>query len=375
MHIKGGLVFNLNEGFSERELFTEGGYLSGKSSDDIILDATNCYVVPGLIDTHFHGALGEDISDGNIDGLRKIAEFELSQGVTHICPSGMTVSEDALIKMCETAAEYKKTAAQGAELIGIHLEGPFVSVAKKGAQNAEFIRKPDIAFLRLLQRKAEGAVKKLTLAPEESDGIDFIQKATAEGISVSLGHSCADYETSVKAFDAGASQITHLFNAMPSFHHRDTGMIGAAFDRKHVYAEVICDGIHAHESAIRAAFRLFGSERMILVSDSLRATGMPDGAYSFGGQTIEVRGDRATMAGHPETLAGSVTCLTNCVRKAVQFGIPLAEAIRAASYNPARSLGLDNRLGSLDIGKEASIVLLNKKDLSLCCVIYKGKLI
>ncbi|MBE6631809.1 MAG: N-acetylglucosamine-6-phosphate deacetylase [Ruminococcaceae bacterium] len=375
MRIKGGLVFDINEGFADRDVLTNGEYISEISGDDIIIDARNCYVIPGLIDTHLHGALGEDISDGSFDGFKKIAEFELSEGVTHICPSGMTVSEKELEKICETAAEYRKSSVPGAELLGIHLEGPFVSMAKKGAQNGEYVRRPDIELLKRLNKIAEGAVKKVTLAPEEEGGTDFVKQAVRDNICVSLGHSSASYTVAKEAFNAGATHVTHLFNAMPPFHHRDTGIIGAAFDSAKVYAEVICDGIHVHESAIRASFRLFGANRMILISDSLRATGMPDGIYPFSGQKIELRGGRATMEGHPETLAGSVTSLMGCVRKAAEFGIPLSDAVQAASYNPAKALKLDHRLGSLDIDKEASIVLLNKNDLSLRSVIFKGKLV
>ena len=185
----------------------------------------------------------------------------------------------------------------------------------------------------------------------------------------------AGYETARAAFEAGASHATHLFNAMPPFAHRDPGVIGAAFDVPGVQPELIGDGIHVRGSAVRAAFRLFGKERMILISDSLRATGMPDGEYPFGGQMIEVHGNRATILGHPETLAGSVTSLMGCLRQAVSFGIPLADAVRACTYNPAQSIGIENRAGTLDVGKEASLVLLERESLSIRGIVFKGRVV
>jgi N-acetylglucosamine-6-phosphate deacetylase len=195
------------------------------------------------------------------------------------------------------------------------------------------------------------------------------------GITVSVGHTLADYDTASAAFAAGATHVTHLYNVMPPLHHRMPGVIGAAFDAPGVQAELICDGVHLHPSAVRIAFQLFGPERMILISDSLRATGMPDGEYPFGGQTVEVHGNRATILGHPETLAGSVTSLMGCLRQAVAFGIPLTDAVRAATYNPAQSIGLDRRIGSLDVGKEASLVLLDQEDLSIRAVVFQGQVV
>lgn len=373
MRITNGLVFDLEKGFVERDLNTNGSLIAENSGDNTVIDASGCYVIPGLIDVHFHGAVGEDFSDATPEGLQRMADFELSQGVTYICPAGMTLLEDQLTAICKNTAAHRAKNPQGAEVVGAHLEGPFLSMAKKGAQNGDFLHDPDVDMLRRLQKAAEGCVKLVTVAPEQPGGIEFVREAVKDGITVSVGHTVATYDIAKEAFAAGASHATHLYNGMPPFHHREPGVIGAAFDSPHAKAELICDGIHIHESAVRATFRLFGPERMILISDSLRATGMPDGIYPFGGQEIEVHGNRATIAGHPETLAGSVTSLMGCVRKAVEFGIPLADAVRAASYNPAQAVKIDGRAGSLEIGKEASIVLLNKEDLSIRTIIFKGK--
>lgn len=375
MRIINGHIFDLEKGFVERDLCTEGQLISEHSEDDIVIDAKDCYVIPGLVDVHFHGAVGEDFSDATPECLQKIADFELSEGVTYICPTGMTLGEDQLTAICKNAAAHRAMETSGAEVVGIHLEGPFLSMAKKGAQNASYLHAPDIEMLRRLQKASKDCVRLVTVAPEEENGIEFVRAAASDGITVSIGHTVANYDIASAAYAAGASHATHFYNGMPPFHHREPGVIGAAFDAPHVKAEIICDGVHIHGSAIRLTFRLFGPERMILISDSLRAAGMPDGIYPFGGQEIEVHGNRATIVGHPETLAGSVTSLMGCMRKAVEFGIPLEDAVRASTYNPAQAIKLDHRIGSLEAGKEASIVLLNKEDLSVRSIIFKGEIL
>ena len=373
MRIINGQVFDLKEGFVEREVCTDGALLSAASSDGKVLDAAGCYVIPGLVDVHFHGCVGEDFSDATPDGLQRMADYELSQGVTYICPAGMTLPEDQLTDICKNAAAHRARATSGAEVVGLHLEGPFLCTAKKGAQNGDFLHDPDVPMLRRLQEAAGGCVRLVTVAPEQPGALEFIRSAVADGITVSVGHTVADYDTAKAAFDAGASHATHLYNGMPPLHHRAPAVIGAAFDSPHVQPELICDGVHIHQSVVRLTFRLFGAERMILISDSLRATGMPDGQYPFGGQEIEVHGNRATIVGHPETLAGSVTSLMGCLRQAVAYGIPMADAVRACTYNPACSIGLDKRAGTLDVGKEASLVLLDQETLAIRAIVFKGQ--
>ena len=375
MRITGGLVFDLEKGFLEKDLCTDGAVISSESTGETVIDASGCYVIPGLVDVHFHGCVGEDFSDATPEGLQAMADYELSEGVAYICPAGMTLPEEQLSPICKNAAAHKEKQADGAELVGLHLEGPFLSSAKKGAQNSDFLHDPDIPMLRRLQSDAKGLVKLVTVAPEQPGAMEFIRTATAEGIHVSVGHTIADYDTASAAFAAGADHATHLYNGMPPLHHREPGVIGAARDDEKVMPEIICDGIHVHGSVIRATFAMFGAERMILISDSLRATGMPDGEYPFGGQMIEVHGNRATLLGHPETLAGSVTSLMGCMRQAVKFGIPLADAVRAASYNPAKSIGMENRFGSLEKGKDATCVLLDKETLAIQKIIFRGNVV
>ncbi len=371
MRIINGRVFDLNEGFVSREVFTDGALLAASGGDAQLYDAEGCYVIPGLTDVHFHGCMGADFSDGDPDGLQTMADYELSRGVTQICPAGMTLLEEQLSVICKMAAAHKRKSVRGAELVGVHLEGPFLSYAKKGAQNGEWLHKPDAEMFRRLMTAADGLIRLVTVAPEEAGAIEFI-RAVSEQATVSLGHTTADYDTAMEAYRSGASHTTHLFNAMPPFTHRAPGVVGAAADQPHVRVELICDGVHLHPSVVRAAFKLFGAERVVLVSDSLRCTGMPDGQYPFGGQEIVLKGNRATLLHEPNTLAGSVTDLMGCMKKAVEFGIPLADAVRAAAVNPAQAIGIFDRFGSLDAGKAANLVILDG-DLNLKDVIFHGK--
>lgn len=373
MRITGGQVFDLERGFTARDVCTDGALIAKTSAVGETLDASGCYVIPGLVDVHFHGCVGEDFSDATPEGLQKIADFELSQGVTYLCPAGMTLPEDQLTAICKNAAAHRRHNTGGAEVVGAHLEGPFLCMAKKGAQNGAFLHDPDVPMLERLQAAAEGCVKLVTIAPEQPGAMEFIQSAAAMGIAISLGHTTADYDTAKAAFEAGADHVTHTYNAMPPFAHRNPGVIGAAFDSG-AFAELICDGVHIHPSVVRATFRLFGRERMVLVSDTMRAAGMPDGNYTLGGQAVIVKGPLCTLE-DGTTIAGSATNLMNCMRTAVSFGVPLADAVRACTYNPARSIGIEDRAGTLDAGKEASLVLLEQADLSIRAIVFKGQIV
>ena len=373
MLIKNGLIFDLQEGFQLRDLCTDGKTISAASTDDTVLDGEGCYVIPALVDVHFHGAMGEDFSDATPDGLQKIADYELSEGVMYICPAGMTLPEETLTDICKTAKAFAETQTEGAELVGIHLEGPFLSEGKKGAQNGAYLRDPNAAMLLRLQEASGGLVRLVTMAPERDGAMEMIAAAVENGITASVGHTTANYEIAKAAFDAGARHCTHLYNGMNSLHHREPTVLGAAFDHPEVRAEIICDGIHIHPTVIRMTWALYGAERMVLISDSLRCCGMADGQYMLGGQEIVVKGNRATLADNPNTLAGSNTSLLGCMKTAIKFGIPVADAVRAASYNPAAAIGMTDRLGTLDIGKDASFLLLDKETLDVKAMVFKGQ--
>ena len=371
MRITGGQVFNLQEGFVRRDVCFDGRLLSNSSSDGKTYDATGCYVIPGLTDVHFHGCKGHDFSDADPEGLEVMAQYELSRGVTQICPAGMTLLEDQLTKVCQVAAAHKAADKPGAALCGINLEGPFLSMAKKGAQNGDWLHAPDVEMLRRLIAASQGLVKLVSLAPEEPGAMEFIEAMESE-VTISLAHTTADYDTAMEAFRLGARQVTHLFNAMPAFTHRAPGVVGAALDTPLCNVELICDGVHIHPSVVRATFKMFGPKRVILVSDTMRAAGMPDGDYTLGGQPVKVKGKYATLA--DGTLAGSVTNLMNCMRTAVSFGIPLEDAVWAAAVNPARAIGIFSRMGSLEPGKRANVVVLDQ-NLELKDVFFRGELV
>ena len=371
MRITGGQVFDLHEGFVRRDVCFDGRLLSSSSADGKTYDASGCYVIPGLTDLHFHGCMGKDFSDADPEGLEIMAKYELSQGVTQICPAGMTLLEEQLTKVCQVAAAHRDANKPGAELCGINLEGPFLSTAKKGAQKADWIHAPDVDMFRRLMAASKGLVKLVSIAPEEPGAMEFIEAVEGE-VTVSIAHTTADYDTAMEAFRLGARQVTHLFNAMPPFSHRAPGVVGAALDTPICNVELICDGVHIHPSVVRATFKMFGPKRVILVSDTMRAAGMSDGDYTLGGQAVTVKGKLATLA--DGTIAGSVTNLMNCMRTAVSFGIPLEDAVWAAAVNPARAIGIFSRMGSLEPGKRANVVVLDQ-NLELKDVFFRGELV
>ncbi|MGM9618865.1 MAG: N-acetylglucosamine-6-phosphate deacetylase [Oscillospiraceae bacterium] len=369
MRITNGRVFDPAAGFVARDVCFDGEQIAAESRGGEVYDASGCYVIPGLTDIHFHGCKGHDLSDGDAEGLAVMAEYELSRGVTQICPAGMTLLEEDLLRVCRNAAAHRRAGKPGAELCGVHLEGPFLSMAKKGAQNGAWLHAPDVAMYRRLAEAAEGLVKIVSLAPEEPGAMDFIREL-GEEVVISLAHTTANYDTAAEALRLGARHVTHLFNAMPPFAHRDPGVVGAALDDPKTRVELICDGVHIHPAVVRAVFRMFGYERVVLISDTMRAAGMPDGEYTLGGQAVTVRGKLATLA--DGTIAGSATDLMGCLQTAVSFGIPLAQAVTAAAVNPAKDIGIFDRVGSLDVGKQANAVILDE-DLRIRDVFFRGQ--
>ncbi len=341
-------------------------------AEDVIVDGEGCFAIPGLIDLHFHGCMGDDFCDGTKEAIERIAAYEASIGVTAIAPATMTLPVEELVDILKVAAEYKKGATKGADLIGINMEGPFISPAKKGAQDERNIIPCDAEVCRRFLDASEGLVKFVGIAPEESEkSIEFIEQMK-DKVNISLAHTNADYDTAKAAFDAGANHAVHLYNAMPAFTHRAPGVVGAVADCEHVMAEIICDGVHIHPAAVRATFRMMGEERMILISDSMRATGMPDGQYTLGGLDVNVVGNRATLVSDG-ALAGSATNLMDCMRTAVKkMGIPFETAVACATMNPAKSLGEYENYGSITEGKKANVVLLDD-ELNLKMVIKDGK--
>ncbi len=324
----------------------------GKIDADGIDLGENC-VYPGLVDIHTHGCVGYDTMDG--DGLCEMSQYLAKNGITSWLPTTMTVSMDKIKSVVN--AELPKNC--GAEIMGFHMEGPYISPKRKGAQNEKYIKAPDINEFKELKN-----IKKVTIAPELSGSMDFIKQCET---AVSLGHTDADYECAMDAFGAGAGCLTHTFNAMPGLHHRDPGPIGAAVDSD-AYVEVICDGLHIHKSVITMLYRTFGADRMVLISDSMRATGLNDGEYEFGGQMITVK--NAVARTQDGAIAGSTTNLMGCVKKAIEFGIPVADAFKMASETPAKLINV--KKGRLLPGYDADFIAVDN-DLNVISTVVGGK--
>lgn len=337
---------------------------------DFVIDAQDLYVLPGLVDIHIHACAGYDFCDAREESVTGMAKYLIRQGVTSFLAASMAYDEARLSKVFETSRKMVQSGIPGgAQLCGIHMEGPFFSKAKKGAQSEKYIIEPDFDMFDRLNLVSGGAVRIVDVAPELPGAMEFIRRASKTAV-VSIAHTTADYQTAMEAFRNGASHVTHLFNAMPPFSHREPGVIGAASDAG-ADVEVICDGIHLHPSVIRSVFTWFGDDKVILISDAMMACGLPDGNYELGGQAVNVTAGKATL--HDGTIAGSAADLFTCMKRAVEYGIPLESAVKAASFNPARSTGLDQTIGSITSGKRADLILLDK-NLSLVKVICGGEI-
>ncbi len=351
-------------------------YMKEEQSD--CLDGQGMYLIPGMIDIHLHGCKGYDFCDSTLEAVEKIAEYQASIGVTTIAPATMTLPVERLDEILKLGALYKKKKDAGeystyADLAGINMEGPFISMAKRGAQSEAAIRKPEADLVRRFQRSAKGLIRYIGVAPETEGALEFIREIKDE-VKVTLAHSNADYATAKAAFEAGVSHVTHMYNGMSEYNHREPGIVGAVYDSRDVEAELICDGIHVHPAVIKATFAMLGKDRIILISDSIRAAGMPPGEYELGGQQVTVKEDRAVISG-TETIAGSVTSLPEALRYVVQMvGIPLEDAVGGVTCNPARSLGIYGECGSISVGKRADLVLLDK-ELRVNRVIISGKIL
>lgn len=365
------LLFTADRGFVPGGFTVEDGRFREVFFDDRRggADLRGLKVLPGLVDAHTHGAMGADFSDGDLEGLTRMAAYLAANGVTSFAPTSMTLPYETLAAAFATAVRLREHRPAGcARVAGIHMEGPFFSEKKKGAQNGAYLRLPDFEAFRALYEGCGGLLRIVDLAPELPGAADFARRAS-ELCTVSVAHTDADFEQTLAVYEAGASHLTHLYNAMPSIHHRKPGVIGAASEREDVAAELICDGLHVHPSSVRMAFKLFPG-RICLISDSLRCCGMPDGEYELGGQQVFLRGGVASLA--DGTIAGAASDLFRDLRNAVSFGIPEQEAITAATLTPARELGREEEIGSIAPGRFADFLLCGE-DLSLRAVYMGGE--
>ena len=352
--------------FSLADVCVENGVFCD-SSDGEIVDCTGLMMIPGLVDVHTHGAIGYEAKDTSPEAIEALSSFEAEHGVTAFLPTTATEGTEELKLAAANIAKAKKT-VKGAKIGGIHMEGPYFSMKYKGAQNPEYIRKPNADEFLEINEASGNIVKLISIAPENEGAEEFV-KAVKSKVRVAAGHTDADYEIMVKAIEWGITQLTHSFNAMRGLHHRNPGAIGAAID-SNIFCELISDGMHVHPAMVRLFYKAVGAERLVLISDSVRSAYLPDGEYDSCGLKVFVKNGKATL--EDGTIAGSSSTLYDCLKQAVSFGIPIEDAVRAATYNPAKSVGIDNEFGTIKKGRSADFLLVDE-NLNLKAVYIDGK--
>lgn len=375
MILKNATIFDENFDLVFKDIIIENEKIvdicKAKEEQDSF-DLTNHIIMPGFIDQHIHGCAGFDVCDATQEAIEKISNYLAKKGVTSFCPTTMTLSEERLNDILKCIEKCKKNGTIGAYIHGVNLEGPFINKEKKGAQKEEFIKKPNIDLLNKLNDESNKIIKFVDIAPECLDeNSDFIKKAS-KIMKVSIAHTNADYLTATKAFEEGASQVTHLYNAMPGLTHRAPGVVGAVFDSKSAKAELICDGVHIHPAALRIAFNILGEDRTIVISDSMSAAGCENGKYDLGGQEVFVKDGVARLK--DGTIAGSTTNLLDEFKNLIKFRIPLKQIVKSLTINPARQIGVDETTGSIKVGKYADLTIFDE-DLNLKMVIIKGRIV
>ncbi len=365
-----GEDFQFHHGAFEVKDGLFGAVLTEKVPADAI-DLGGATVIPGLIDVHSHGNSNADFSDGDYNGLVTMARYYARCGVTSFAPASMTLPYDVLEKAFATAVRLTKEQPENcAHLRGIQMEGPYFSYKKRGAQNPDYLKEPDFEGFRKLYEGCGGLIRIVDVAPELPGAVEFAARAS-KLCTVSVAHTDSDYDHARAVFEAGATHLTHLYNAMPGINHRSPGVIPAAVENKNVRAEIICDGYHIHPSAVRLAFSMFGGERMILVSDSGRCAGLPEGShFTLGGQDAWLKDGVGRLG--DGTIACSAANLWGCLTNVLRWGIREEDAIRAATWNPACAIGAERQVGSIAPGKRADFLICNT-DYSAKRVFLGGK--
>ena len=332
------------------------GQILSENVPEEAIDLGGATVIPGLIEVHSHGNSGHDFCDGDYEGLKEMARYFLSCGVTSFAPASITQTYEVLEKAFATAKKIADEKPEGcAVLRGIQMEGPYFSYKKRGAQNPDFLKEPDFEGFKKLYDDCGGLIRIADVAPELPGAIDFVSKVK-EYCTVSIAHTDCSYDQAKAAVDAGVTHLTHLYNAMPGINHRNPGVIPAAVENENVRAEIICDGLHIHPAAVRLAFAMFTGARMILVSDSGRCAGQPDGTkFELGGQIAKLQDGVARLS--DGTIACSATNMYQCLLNCLSWGIKEEDVVRAATYNPACSLGVQDVVGSIETGKQADFIV------------------
>ena len=366
MKFKNVTLFGENFKFNSADVCVQNGVFADFCDGEEI-DCGGLMMIPGLVDVHTHGAVGATADDGEFDALDKISKFEAEHGITTFLPTLSTQSYEQLTASAECIRRAKPEMT-GAKIGGIHMEGPYFSLKYKGAQDPKNIRCPDAEEFFKINKSADGLVKLISIAPENEGAEEFV-KAVKDSVKVAVGHTDADYETMVNAIGWGVTQLTHTYNAMRGLHHRNPGAIGAAIEGN-VYCELICDGMHIHPVMVRLLYKAIGAERLVLISDSVRPAYLPDGVYDSCGLKVFVKDGKATL--EDGTIAGSSSTLFDCLKKAIEFGIPVEDAVRAATYNPAKAVGIEGECGVIKKGRKADFLLVDDK-FDLKAVYIDGK--
>lgn len=326
---------------------------------DKSIDGQGNYLSPGFIDIHNHGNSGYDIMDGTVLALDKIGEYHISNGVTSYLGTIITSSYEDIIKATKNIVDYENK-NEKSNIIGIHLEGPFFNVGKKGAQPEKYIKEPNRDYISSIIDASKGRLKMVSLAPELDGSIGLIRFIKREGIAIAMGHSNATYDEAKLAIDNGTNIATHLYNGMRGFDHREPGIVGAALMDDRVYCEVIYDRFHLHDMAVELALKVKGYDKIVLVSDAMMATGLEDGKYVLGGQEVFVSDGKPRLKSG--NIAGSTLNLQKAVHNMVKYlQVPINIAVKMASLNPARAINMDKDLGSIEIGKRADLILFDEE--------------
>ncbi|WP_297517914.1 N-acetylglucosamine-6-phosphate deacetylase [uncultured Clostridium sp.] len=342
------------------------------STEENIIDAEGLYLSPGFIDVHIHGAGGHDTMDGTFEAINEIAKVIVTRGTTSFTPTTMTMGADSIVQSMSVIKQAKENGTDGANVLGAHLEGPFLSLSAIGAQNPNFLITPSVENFHKIVGDYEDAVVSLTIAPEIEGASELIKYLASKGIVASIGHTKATYEQTMEGIKCGCSHATHLFNAMSGFTHRAPGAVGAIFD-SNITTETISDGIHIAYPSLRVAYKNKGTDKMLLVTDAMMACCMPDGKYSLGGQDVIVADGAARLLNG--ALAGSVLTLDNAVRNVFEnTEYPLNEVVRMAAYNPAKLCKVEDRKGQIKEGFDADLLLFDK-NINIKKVFVNGNLV
>jgi N-acetylglucosamine-6-phosphate deacetylase len=363
--IKNATIYAEGEIIEKGSLLIKDGQIAGFFSQEpkelpehlVVIDGTNAHLIPGFIDGHIHGANGADVMDATEESLEKIASFLPKEGTTSFLATTITQSPTNIEEALVNIAAFQNLPGH-AEMIGVHLEGPFVEKKRAGAQPKQYILEPDLELFKKWQKLSGNSIKTITMAPEHDPDGSFIKELVAAGVNVSAGHTNTDFRGMKTAVTQGVRQVTHLCNAMSGIHHRDIGVVGAAFQLKELRGELIADGIHVSPEMMQLIFNNMQSERLILITDSMRAKGLAPGDYELGGQPVKVTEDRAVLA--DGTLAGSILKMNEGAQQMLKLeGVTISHIVEMASVNPARQIGVYERKGSLSIGKDADMLLVD----------------